>query len=222
MPSRTVSARSLTSSTRSINVRDLPRRRLRVGLTGGIGAGKSAVAEVFRERGALIIDADVLAREALAPGTPGQRAVAAAWPEVVDDAGVVDRARLARIVFADPAERERLNAIVHPIVRERSDALERQAPDGTVVVHVVPLLFEGEFWKTCPITVLVVAPREARIARVAARDGLSRDEIERRMAAQIEPAEAQRRATITIDNSGDLAALRARVDAVFDRMLSLQ
>ena len=134
---------------------------MRVGLTGGIGAGKSSVAEVFRERGAVVIDADALAREALAPGSTGARAVAAQWPAVVDAAGTVDRSALARIVFDDPGARERLNAIVHPEVRARAAELERAAPPGTIVVHDVPLLFEGEYWRSCDVTVVVIAPTEA-------------------------------------------------------------
>ena len=194
-------------------------RTLRVGLTGGIGAGKSSVASVFRERGALVIDADVLAREALAAGSAGARAVAAQWPQVVDAAGTVDRAALARIVFDDPAARDRLNAIVHPEVRARAAELERGAPPGTIVVHDVPLLFEGEYWRSCDVTVLVVAPLEARVRRTVARGGIDRAHVLDRMRAQIDPDEARRRATIVIENDGDLAALRARAEAVYDELV---
>jgi dephospho-CoA kinase len=194
-------------------------RTVRVGLTGGIGAGKSSVASVFRERGALIVDADALAREALAPGSAGARAVAAAWPQVVDAGGAVDRAALAALVFGDPAVRERLNAIVHPEVRARAEAIERDAPAGTIVVHDVPLLFEGEYWRSCEVTVLVVAPVEARIARTVARGGIAAAQVHDRMRAQIDPDEARRRATFVIENDADLATLRARTNEVFDRIL---
>lgn len=100
-------------------------------------------------------------------------------------------------------------------MRERAEALERAAPPGTIVVHVVPLLFEGEAWRTCDATVVVWAPRETRLARVEARNGWPRAEIERRIAAQIDPDEARRRADFVIENDGDLAHLRARVAEVY-------
>jgi len=188
-------------------------------LTGGIGAGKSSVASVFRDRGALVIDADVLAHAALAPGTDGARAVAAAWPHVLDTTGAIDRAALARVVFDDPAARERLNAIVHPQVRARAEELERAAPPGTIVVHDVPLLFEGDYWRSCDATVLVTAPVEARVARTVARGGIDRGQVLDRMRAQIDPGEARRRATIVIENDADLATLRTRANAAYDQLL---
>jgi len=194
-------------------------RTVRVGLTGGIGAGKSSVASVFRDRGALVIDADALARAALEPGTDGARAVAAAWPHVMDAAGAIDRAALARVVFDDPAARERLNAIVHPQVRARAEELERAAPPGTIVVHDVPLLFEGDYWRSCDATVLVTAPVEARVARTIARGGIDRAQVLDRMRAQIDPDEARRRATIVIANDADLATLRTRANAAYDELL---
>jgi dephospho-CoA kinase len=184
--------------------------RLRVGLTGGIGAGKSTVADVLRDLGAVVIDADALARDALAHKGEGVARVLALFPEATSADGTVDRAALAARVFADPDARAALNAIVHPIVRERAARLEREAPAAAIVVHEVPLLFETAFDRTCDATVLVAAPVEQRIARVAARSGLERDEILRRMAAQIDPAEARRRATYTIENDGTLERLRAR------------
>src|SRR5476649_2181368 len=115
---------------------------LRVGLTGGIGSGKSAVAEVWRERGAAIIDADVLAREAVAPGTRGLEEIALRWPAVIAADGTLDRAALGRIVFGNDEERATLNGIVHPRVRALALAREAEVPAGRLVVHVVPLLFE--------------------------------------------------------------------------------
>ena len=188
-------------------------------MTGGIGAGKSSVAAVFRDRSALVIDADALAREALAPGSVGARAVAATWPRVVDARGAVDRAALAALVFDDPAAREQLNAIVHPQVRARAEAIERDAPAGTIVVHDVPLLFEGDYWRSCDLTVLVVAPIEARVARTVARGGIAAAQVRDRMRAQIDPDEARRRATVVIENDGDLATLTARANDVFDRIV---
>jgi dephospho-CoA kinase len=195
-------------------------RFLRVGLTGGIGSGKSEVARRFAQWGAIVIDADALARAALGPGTPGLAAVAARWPHVIDARGILDRTALAQIVFADAAARDALNAIVHPIVRAGAAAIEGAAVPGTIVVHDVPLLFEGDYWEECDRTVVVVAPRIARIARVRARDGRSEAEIEARMAAQIDPQIARARAGEVIENDGDLATLDARAHAVFERLLA--
>ena len=192
----------------------------RVGLTGGIGAGKSAVADVWRERGAAVVDADVLAREAVAPGTRGLGEIALRWPQVIAADGTLDRAALARIVFADESERAVLNGIVHPRVRALARARDSEAPDGALLVHVVPLLFEGEYWRTVDATVVVIAPDEERIARVMARDALDRASILERMRAQIAPAEARRRATYAIDNDADLATLRARANEIYDRLQS--
>jgi dephospho-CoA kinase len=183
--------------------------KLRVGLTGGIGSGKSAVADVFAALGATVIDADVLAREVVAPGTDGLRAIRETWPQAVGADGALDRAALAGIVFADETARARLNAITHPRVRARAAEIERDAPDG-LVVHVIPLLFEGDYWRTCDKTVLVVAPAETRIARVIARDATERAAVERRMAAQIDPELARARASYVVENDGDLEALRER------------
>ena len=191
--------------------------KLRVGLTGGIGSGKSAVAAFFAKRGATIIDADVLAREVVAPGSDGLREIAAAWPNAIRADRGLDRAVLAGIVFADEAARARLNAITHPRVRALGAQRERDAAEG-VIVHVVPLLFEGEFWRTCDKTVVVVAPQDARVARVIARDAAERGAVERRMAAQIDPELARGRADYVVENDGDLALLRERSDAVYEQL----
>ncbi|HYZ14788.1 MAG TPA: dephospho-CoA kinase [Candidatus Acidoferrum sp.] len=192
--------------------------KLRVGLTGGIGSGKSAVAACLGDRGATIIDADVLAREVVAPGSEGLRKIGEAWPETIGPDGTLDREALARIVFGDERERERLNAITHPRVRERAARIERDAPDG-VIVHVIPLLFEGDYWRTCDRTVVVIAPREARVARVVARDAAQREAVERRMAAQIDPELARRRADYVVENDGGLGELRARSERLYDALL---
>jgi dephospho-CoA kinase len=191
--------------------------KLRVGLTGGIGSGKSAVASAFDALGATVIDADVLAREVVEPGTPGLRAIGARWPQAIGVDGSLDRTALARIVFADADARALLNAITHPAVRALADERERAAPSG-IVVHVVPLLFEGDFWRTCDRTVLVVAPEDVRIARVLARDSTDREAVERRMAAQIDPALARTRADYVIENDGDLAQLRTHSASIYDAL----
>jgi dephospho-CoA kinase len=186
---------------------------LRVGLTGGIGSGKSEVARTFAQLGATIIDADQLAREVVEPGTPGFAAIAERWPHVIRN-GAIDRAALAAIVFADAGERDALNAIVHPAVRARAAEIETEAGDG-IAVHVVSLLFEGDYWKQCDATIVVIAPAETRIARVQARDGVSRDDVLKRMAAQIDPEIARARATYVIENAGERSALEAASRAVY-------
>ncbi len=195
---------------------------VRVGLTGGIGSGKSAVAGLWRERGALIIDGDRLARDAVAPGSAGLHAIATRWPSVISADGSLDRAALARVVFDDNDERARLNAIVHPRVRALAEQTEAGAVDGTIAVHVIPLLFEGDYWRTCDATVLVTAPDETRIARVIGRDDSDRPSVMQRMRAQIDPDEARGLATYVIENDGDLATLHERASSVYDALLALR
>jgi dephospho-CoA kinase len=197
-------------------------RTLRVGLTGGIGSGKSAVADLWRDRGAVIIDADQLARDAVAPGTPGLRAIAERWPAVMQADGTLDRPALAHIIFNADAQREALNGIIHPRVRALAAALEANAPAGSIAVHVIPLLFEGEYWKSCDATVAVIAPDDARVSRVVARDGINAEGVLARMRAQIDPADARKRATYVIENDGDLGTLRTRAYAVYDALKALQ
>jgi dephospho-CoA kinase len=188
------------------------------GLTGGIGSGKSAVAAYFHSFGALIIDTDLIAREAVAPNSDGFLQIARAWPETIRD-GELDRGALADIVFADPAQRERLNAIVHPHVRRIAAERSAHASPGQVVVHVVPLLFETGYDRLVDRTVVVTAPFDQRLRRVEARDGLSADAIEQRMAAQLAPERAVQLADFAIANDGSLDQLRLRSRAVYERLL---
>lgn len=188
---------------------------MRVGLTGGIGSGKSEVGKIFAGLGALVIDADALARDALAPRSEGLARVASRWPQVLGADGSLDRPKLAAIIFADAKAREFVNGIVHPWVRARSAELETAAPPGQIVVHDVPLLFEAGYYKQCAANVLVIAPREQRIARVIARSGLSRAEVERRMDAQIDPELARTLAGYTIENNGTLEDLRERASICY-------
>jgi len=189
---------------------------MRVGLTGGIGSGKSEVARILAGLGAHIIDADQLARDVVEPGTPGFAEIETRWPQVIQN-GRLDRPALAAIVFSDPAQRAALNAIVHPRVRERAAEMERDLAGG-VIVHVVPLLFEGEYWKVCDATIVVIAPKDVRIARVQSRDGTGVGEIERRMAAQIDPEEAAQRATYVIRNDAGLAELQKATAEVWQSL----
>ncbi len=192
----------------------LYRRTMRVGLTGGIGSGKSEVGKIFASLGAFVIDTDELSREAVAPGSPGLREIATVWPDVVRD-GALDRAALAAIVFADDAARERLNEIVHPEVRRLVDERERDAAPGRLIVQVVPLLFEVGLDADMDANVVVIAPEGARVARVLARDGADASHVRARMAAQIAPDEVRHRADHVIENDAGLDALRERTTSVY-------
>jgi dephospho-CoA kinase len=188
---------------------------VRVGLTGGIGAGKSAVAAVLAERGAFIIDTDAIAREVVAPNSDGLREIARIWPQAVRG-GALDRAALADIVFADPPARERLNALLHPHIRRLALEREVHARPGQIVVHIVPLLFETGYDRLVDKSVLVIAPLEQRIARVVERDKLDEARVRSRMAAQIHPERAREAADFIIENDGNLDHLRERAEAVYD------
>ena len=194
-------------------------RVLRVlGLTGGIGVGKSTVARMFAERGIPVIDADALAREAALPGTAAHAAIVAAWPAVAGPDGVLDRKRLGAIVFADPAARIRLEAITHPAIEAlaagRLAALE--AAGHRWAVYEATLLVESGRARDFDGLVVVTAAPETQLARTMARDGLDRAEAEARIGAQLPTADKARLATHLIDNDGDLAATRAAVDRLID------
>jgi dephospho-CoA kinase len=190
---------------------------VRVGLTGGIGAGKSAVATILGELGAFVVDTDAVAREVVAPQSDGLLAVARIWPQVVRN-GVLDRAALADIVFNDAAARDRLNALLHPHIRRLALERERHAGAGQPIVHVVPLLFETGYDRLVDKSVVVVAPLEARIARVVERDRSDEGRVRARMDAQVDPDVARRRADFVIENDGDLNHLRERTRAVYDAL----
>jgi dephospho-CoA kinase len=187
---------------------------MRVGLTGGIGSGKSEVARILESLGAFIIDTDKLAREAVARGSDAVREIARMWPAVVRDE-CLDRSALAEIVFHDPGARERLNGIVHPHVRRLAAELERFAAPGQTIVHVVPLLFETGYDKRMDATIVVVSPEDQRLRRVTRRDGLSEESVRARMASQIDPEVARTCATYVIVNDADLPHLRLQTQAVF-------
>lgn len=187
---------------------------MRVGLTGGIGAGKSAVARILEDLGAYIVDTDALAREAVAPNSDGFMEIARVWPQVVR-AGALDRAALAEIVFNDPSARERLNAILHPHIRRLAVEREGRAKPDQLVVHVVPLLFETGYDRLVDKTIAVIAPEDSRIARIVARDGIDETRVRARMAAQIDPQEARRRADHVIENDGSFDRMRERTGDVY-------
>ena len=190
---------------------------MRVGLTGGIGAGKSAVAAIFAALGAFVIDTDALAREAVRPGSEAFDEISRLWPSAIKE-GTLDRAALAEIVFRDPAERERLNGLLHPRIRRLALEREKDALPGQPIVHVVPLLFETGYDALVDRSVLVTAPLERRIARIAKRDGMAESDARARAAAQISPDAARARADYIIDNDGTPAELEARTRAVYESL----
>jgi dephospho-CoA kinase len=188
------------------------------GLTGGIGSGKSTVAALFHAFGALIVDTDLIAREAVAPNSDGFLQIAREWPEVIRD-GDLDRGALAAIIFADPIQRERLNAIVHPHVRRIAFERNALAGPGQLVVHVVPLLFETGYDKLVDRTIVVVAPDAERLQRVSARDGLNAEAVRARMAAQLSPRRSIELADFAILNDGSLEDLRLRSRSVYEELV---
>jgi dephospho-CoA kinase len=190
---------------------------VRVGLTGGIGAGKSEVATILGGLGAFVVDTDAIAREVVAPHSDGLMEIARFWPNVVRG-GALDRGALAEIVFNDPAARQRLNDLLHPHIRRRAMEREARAAPGQLVVHVVPLLFETGYDRLVDKSVLVVAPLEQRIARVVERDRIDATRVRARMATQIAPEEAQPRADFVIENDGNLEHLHERTRAVFEAL----
>jgi dephospho-CoA kinase len=190
---------------------------VRVGLTGGIGAGKSAVAAILAELGAFIVDTDAIAREVVAPQSDGLLAVGRVWPQVVRN-GALDRAALADIVFTDSDARDRLNALLHPHIRRIALERERRAGPGQPAVHVVPLLFETGYDRLVDKSIVVVAPLEARIARIVERDRSDEGRVRARMAAQVDPDVARGLADFVIENSGDLEELRERTRKVYEAL----
>ena len=194
---------------------------LKVGLTGNIAAGKSAVARTWEALGATVIDADELARRAVDRGTPALAAIADAWGDVVDEGGELDRAALRRIVFADPEARERLEEIVHPAVAGLRDEEYREAElrGERLVVADIPLLFEVGIVDEFDVVVLVDAPEETRLMRLVGDRGLDPDEARRMIAAQM-PSELKRaRADLVIENTGSLGDLERRATEVWRELL---
>jgi dephospho-CoA kinase len=185
---------------------------LRVGLTGGIGSGKSEVSARLAAQGAVVIDADAIAREVVEPGTDGLAEVVEAFgPEVLRPDGTLDRPRLGEIVFADPELRGKLNAIVHPRVGARMAELEGEAAPGAIVVHDVPLIAESGRTDAYDLIVVVDAPPRVQIDRLVRRRGMTREQAKARMAAQASREQRLAIADIVIDNSGSLSELDRQV-----------
>lgn len=196
---------------------------MRVGLTGGVASGKSTVAEILRGLGAVVVDADALAREVVEPGTAGLDAVVAEFgTSVLTPDGRLDRPTLAAVVFEDPARRAALEAIVHPLVRARAAQLEASAPPGAVVVHDIPLLVETGQAAAFDAVVVVDVPEDQQVERAVRERGWSPEEARARVAAQASRADRLAAATHVIENSGTLEDLRHQVTEVFDGLVSAE
>ncbi|GGP68581.1 dephospho-CoA kinase [Streptomyces abikoensis] len=192
---------------------------LKVGLTGGIGAGKSEVSRLLASYGAVVVDSDRIAREVVEPGTPGLAAVVAEFgPGVLTPEGALDRPALGAIVFADKGRLAALNAIVHPLVRARSAELEAAAGPDAVVVHDVPLLAENGLAPLYDLVVVIDAGTETRLDRLVRLRGMTPDEARARMAAQATREERLAVADLVIDNDGPLEALEPQVRAVWEQL----
>jgi len=188
---------------------------VRVGLTGGVASGKSTVSGILRELGAVVIDADQLAREVVAKGTPGlARVVEAFGPAVLTPDGELDRPKVGAIVFADEEKRRVLEGIVHPLVFDRIVALEEAAPADALVVHDIPLLAESGRAHTFDAVVVVDAPEELQVERMVRDRGWTPEEAAARIAAQATREQRLAIATHVVENTGTLDQLRARVEEV--------
>ncbi|MGC5617039.1 dephospho-CoA kinase [Georgenia sp. Z1491] len=196
---------------------------LTVGLTGGIASGKSTVSAELARLGAVVVDADVLARKVVEPGTPGLRAVVEEWgPGVLADDGTLDRAALGAIVFADPEARRRLGEITHPLVHAEHVRLEAEAvaaDPAAVVVHDVALVVEADLAHRYHLLLVVHAPEDVRIGRMVERRGMTVDEARARVAAQATDDQRRAVADIWLDNTGTPDELRTSVDRVWSQRI---
>ncbi|GAA3305224.1 dephospho-CoA kinase [Glutamicibacter nicotianae] len=194
-----------------------------VGLTGGVASGKSAVAAKLASLGAVVIDADALARQVVEPGTPGLAAIKDTFGEgILLPDGSLDRPALGAIVFSDAAQRAKLNEIVHPLVREQADALREAAAPGALVVEDIPLLVESGQADRFDAVIVVQAPHDERIRRMVQDRGWSRDDAEARMAAQATDEQRAAVADYLLDNSGSLEELEAQVASLYRQLAPAQ
>lgn len=188
-----------------------------IGVTGGIGAGKSVACAMFAECGGTVIDADKIAREVMEQGRPAySETVSAFGKDILQPDGEIDRKELAAIVFSDSARLEKLNAITHKHIFEEMRRRLDEIPQEGIAVLDVPLLFSSDFPFDCDRTVAVLAEREVRIARVKERDGMDRESVLRRMSSQLSDEEYRRLADVCIDNSDGADILRRQVQKIYD------
>jgi len=193
---------------------------LLVGLTGGLGAGKSTVARMLADRGAILVDADELARRALEPGSRAYHQVSDLFgDEVVTASGELDRAAIAATVFSDPERRRALESIVHPeVFRMLAEIVEARRGTDDIIVFDAPLIVETGFHDACDVVVVVTALEEERVARAVRDRGLTADQARARIGAQIGDAQREAVADVVIRNDGDVAQLEARVDDLWERL----
>ncbi|GDX31553.1 dephospho-CoA kinase [Actinomycetes bacterium] len=187
----------------------------RIGLTGGIGSGKSTVASLLQERGAIVIDADSIARELVEPGEPALEALVTEFgPRILTDSGTLSRGELAKLAFSDPEATKRLNAIMHPLIRAES-ARRLEVAAAAVVVYDMPLLVETKQQDLVDTVVVVDIPESLQVERSVTMRGLDREDVERRMQMQASREERLALADYVIDNSGSLGELKAAVDGLW-------
>lgn len=184
-------------------------------MTGGIGSGKSSVATRLRERGAVVIDSDLLAREVVARGTDGLAEVVEALGDVLTADGELDRPAVGRIVFGDEVARRKLEAIIHPRVRARAAEIEAGAPDDAVVVHDIPLLVETGQGDKFDLVLVVDVPVEVQVERLTRDRGMTDEEAKARIGSQATREQRLAVADVVVDNSGSLADLDARIDEIW-------
>ncbi|MBI0390625.1 dephospho-CoA kinase [Thermoactinomyces sp. CICC 24226] len=195
-----------------------------VGLTGSIATGKSTVSEMFRRKGAEIIDADQIAREVVEPGTEGLERIAREFgPGILDDEGKLNRERLGARIFHNPAEREKLNRLLHPLIvdsmRDKTEKIKKEK-DPDLLIWDVPLLIEGNLTQWVEVVILVYTPKEIQLERLMKRNALSREEAEKRILAQMDIEEKKKHADYVIDNRGTLSETERQVDQLWKQLIS--
>jgi dephospho-CoA kinase len=195
-----------------------------VGLTGSIATGKSTVSEMFRRKGAEIIDADQIAREVVEPGTEGlARIVREFGPGMLDEEGKLNRERLGARIFQNPAEREKLNRLLHPLIvdsmRAKTEKIKKEK-DPDLLIWDVPLLIEGNLTQWVEAVILVYTPKEIQLERLMKRNALSKEEAEKRILAQMDIEEKKKYADYVIDNRGTLSETERQVDQLWKQLIS--
>lgn len=194
---------------------------MRIGLTGGIASGKSAVAGFFRQLGITVVDADQVAREVVEPGQPALETIVAEFgASILDPQGRLDRATLRERVFSDPAQRKKLESILHPAIRKRMDQLASQASSPYVILDI-PLLLETGQYHNMDRVLVVECPRELQLSRLMERDRCPREQAEAILSAQASREERNRIADDLVDNSGDLAQLEQQVHRLHHQYLDM-
>ncbi len=192
-----------------------------IGLTGGIGSGKTTVAALFAKKGTVVIDTDIVARDVVAPPSSVLDSIRREFGDalILPD-GTLDRSALARVIFGDETKRQKLNQLTHPEILKRVLAMVAAQPSSAIVVVVVPLLFESGFERSCDQVVAVVAAPDVRRQRLQERDGISGTDVEARMKAQLPEGEYEKRAGVIIRNDGNLTTLGREVDRAWEKLTS--